>query len=147
MNDKLKTALLKQDACPNPYVRPLTEHSPAAILFFSTGRVAPTGLKAGPGADSCIIREEPRRETQFYRKAVPHIANDVRRRKTEAPARLPGQSFKQPGRPYPDGRFSADGRTMNWSEHDIVASIHAVPPTEVAPQCPDTLYTYMIGCP
>ena len=147
MNDKLKTALLKQDACPNPYVCPVTEHDPAAILFSSMGRVGPIGLMAELGADFYIIREEPQWETQIYRKVIPHIANDVQRLKTETLDRLPGQSFKQPGSPYPNGKFSVDGRTMNWSEHDIVASIHAVPPTEVALQCPDTLYTYMIGCP
>lgn len=145
MNDKLKIALVKQEVYQDLYVCPVTEHDPAAILFSSMGRVGPIGLMAELGADFYIVREEPQQETQIYRKVIPHIAKDVQRLKTQTLDQLPGQSFKQPGSPYPNGKFAVDGRSINWEKYDIVVSINVALPTEVVLQYPNTLFAYMIG--
>lgn len=109
------------------------------------GRVEPIGLIAELGADFYIIKEEENRETQIYWKVIPHIAKDLHLLKTQTLDKLPGQGFKCPGSPYPNGKFAVDGKSIDWGKYDIVISINVSLPTDVVQQYPRTLFAYMIG--
>ncbi len=145
MNNHPKIALLKQEVYQDLYVCPTTEKDPAAILFSSMGRVGPIGLMAELNADFYIIKEEDNYETQIYRKVIPRIANDLQLLKTQTLDKLPGQEFKCPGSPFPNGKFATDCRKIDWSTYDIVISVNVSLPTEIVMQYPHTLFAYMIG--
>lgn len=145
MKDKPKIALLKQEVYQDLYVCPVTEKDPEAILLSSMGRVGPIGLMAELDADFYIIKEEREWETQIYRKVIPHIAKDLHLLKTQTLDKLPGQGFKRPGSPFPNGKFAVDGREIDWNAYDIVISINVALPTNVVRQYPRTLFAYMIG--
>ena len=145
MKDKPKIALLKQEVYQDLYVCPVTEKDPEAILLSSMGRVGPIGLMAELDADFYIIKEEREWETQIYRKVIPHIAKDLHLLKTQTLDKLPGQGFKRPGSPLPNGKFAVDGRAIDWNAYDIVISINVALPTNVVRQYPRTLFAYMIG--
>ncbi|MCD8317737.1 MAG: hypothetical protein LUC45_02255 [Paraprevotella sp.] len=145
MDKAPKIALVKQEVYQDLYVCPVTEKDPATILFSSMGRVGPIGLTADLGADFYIVKEEPQWETHIYRKVTPHIAKYLSMLKTQTLDKLPGQAFKRPGSPYPNGRFAVDGRSIDWGQYDIVISINVSLPAEVVLQYPRTLFAYMIG--
>lgn len=145
MDHPLKIALLKQEVYQDLYVCPSDEKDPAAILFSSMGRVGPIALMSDLNADFYIVHEEPEWETQIYRKVIPHIANDLQLLKTQTLDKLPGQGFKQPGSPWPNGKFAIDGRAIDWGRYDIVISINVALPTQTVLQYPRTLFAYMIG--
>ncbi|MEE1232229.1 MAG: hypothetical protein U0L16_03020 [Phocaeicola sp.] len=140
-----KIALVKQETYQDLYVCPVTEKDPAEILFSSMGRVGPIGLMAELGADFYIIKEEPMPETQIYKKVIPHLAKHLHLLKTQTLDKIPGQEFKQPGSPYPNGKFAVDYRQINWGKYDIVISINVTLPTELVRSYPHTLFAYMIG--
>ena len=141
----MKIALVKQEVYQDLYVCPSTEKDAANILFSSMGRVGPIGLMAELGADFYIVKEEPNRETQVYRKVIPHIAKHLYLLKTETLDKIPGQGFKQPGSPYPNGKFAVPCRDIDWGKYDVVISINVSLPTEVVRSYPNTLFGYMIG--
>lgn len=143
--NKPQIALIKQEVYQDLYVCPVTEKDPAAILFSSMGRVGPIGLMANLDADFYILKEEPEAETQIYKKVIPHIAPHLHLLKTQTLDKIPGQEFKQPGSPYPNGKFAADYRQIDWGHYDIVISINVSLPTHVVLQYPRTLFAYMIG--
>ncbi len=145
MKDKPKIALLKQEVYQDLYVCPATEKDPEAILLSSMGRVGPIGLVAELGADFYIIKEGREWETRIYRKVIPHIAKNLHLLKTQTLDKLPGQGFKRPGSPHPNGRFAVDGREIDWGVYDIVISINVALPTDVVLRYPRTLFAYMIG--
>lgn len=141
----MKIALVKQEVYQDLYVCPSSEKEAASILFSSMGRVGPIGLMAELGADFYIVKEEMNRETQIYKKVIPHIAPYLHLLKTETLDKIPGQEFKQPGSPYPNGKFAIPCRDINWGQYDVVLSINVSLPTEVVRNYPKTLFGYMIG--
>ncbi len=141
----MKIALVKQEVYQDLYVCPVTEKNAANILFSSMGRVGPIGLMAELDADFYIVKEEPEYETQIYRKVIPHIAKHLYLLKTETLDKIPGQEFKQPGSPYPNGKFAIDCHDIDWSKYDVVISINVSLPTSVVRSYPQTLFAYMIG--
>ena len=143
--NKPKIALVKQEVYQDLYVCPVTEKNAANILFSSMGRVGPIGLMADLDADFYIVKEEPEMETQIYKKVIPHIAKYLYLLKTETLDKIPGQEFKQPGSPYPNGKFAVDCHDIDWAQYDIVISINVSLPTSVVRQYPQTLFAYMIG--
>ena len=145
MENKLKIALLKQEVYPDLYVCPVTEKDPATILYSSMRGVGPIGLITDLEGDFYIIKEEPEWETQIYRRVIPKIAKYLPMLKTQTVDKLPGQAFKQPGSPYPNGKFAVDGRSIDWSQYDIVVSVNVALPTQLIRQYPKTLFAYMIG--
>lgn len=140
-----KIALVKQEVYQDLYVCPVTEKDPASILFSSMGRVGPIGLMAEAGADFYIVREEMEPETQIYKKVIPHLAKYFYLLKTETLDKIPGQEFKRPGSPFPNGKFAVDCREIDWGQYDIVISINVSLPTSLVRQYPSTLFAYMIG--
>ena len=145
MNGQPRIALLKQEVYQDLYVCPVTEKHPGSVLFSSSGRVGPIGLVADLGADFYIIKEEQAWETQIYRKVIPHIAKDLQLLKTQTLDKLPGQAFKVPGSPYPNGKFAIDAHSVDWGMYDMVISINVALPTRLVRQYPRTLFAYMIG--
>lgn len=143
--NKPKIALVKQEVYQDLYVCPVTEKNPAEILFSSMGRVGPISLMADLGADFYIVKEETCMETQIYKKVIPHIAKYLYLLKTETLDKIPGQDFKQPGSPYPNGKFAVDCHDIDWGQYDIVISINVSLPTAVVRSFPKTLFAYMIG--
>ena len=141
----MKIALVKQEVYQDLYVCPVTEKDAANILFSSMGRVGPIGLMAELDADFYIVKEEPEFETQIYRKVIPHISKYLYLLKTETLDKIPGQGFKQPGSPYPNGKFAVDCHDIDWSKYDVVISINVSLPTSVVRSYPQTLFAYMIG--
>lgn len=141
----MKIALVKQEVYQDLYVCPVTEKNAANILFSSMGRVGPIGLMAELGADFYIVKEEPEYETQIYRKVIPHISKHLYLLKTETLDKIPGQEFKQPGSPFPNGKFAIDSHDIDWSKYDVVISINVSLPTSVVRNYPQTLFAYMIG--
>lgn len=140
-----KIALVKQEVYQDLYVCPPTEKDAGKILFSSQGRVGPIGLMAELGADFYIVKEEPEWETQIYRKVIPHIAKDLYLLKTQTLDKLPGQEFKRPGSPHPNGEFAVSCYDIDWGGYDIVISINVSLPTQLVRQYPHTLFAYMIG--
>lgn len=143
--NKPKIALVKQEVYQDLYVCPVTEKDPAEILFSSMGRVGPIALMAELNADFYIVKEEMDMETQIYKKVIPHIAKYLYLLKTETLDKIPGQEFKQPGSPYPNGKFAVDCHDIDWGQYDIVISINVSLPTTVVRHYPNTLFAYMIG--
>lgn len=143
--NKPKIALVKQEVYQDLYVCPVTEKDPAEILFSSMGRVGPIALMAELNADFYIVKEEMDMETQIYKKVIPHIAKYLYLLKTETLDKIPGQEFKQPGSPYPNGKFAIDCHNIDWGQYDIVISINVSLPTTVVRHYPNTLFAYMIG--
>ena len=141
----MKIALVKQEVYQDLYVCPVTEKNAANILFSSMGRVGPIGLMAELDADFYIVKEEPEYETQIYRKVIPHISKHLYLLKTETLDKIPGQEFKQPGSPFPNGKFAIDCHDIDWSKYDVVISINVSLPTSVVRSYPQTLFAYMIG--
>lgn len=141
----MKIALVKQEVYQDLYVCPVTEKNTANILFSSMGRVGPIGLMAELDADFYIVKEEPNHETQIYRKVIPHISKYLYMLKTETLDKIPGQEFKQPGSPFPNGKFAVDCHDINWGNYDVVISINVSLPTDVVRSYPNTLFAYMIG--
>ena len=141
----MRIALVKQEIYQDLYVCPVTEKNAANILFSSMGRVGPIGLMAELDADFYIVKEEPEYETQIYRKVIPHISKHLYLLKTETLDKIPGQEFKQPGSPYPNGKFAIDCHAIDWSKYDVVISINVSLPTSVVRSYPQTLFAYMIG--
>lgn len=143
--NKLKIALVKQEVYQDLYVCSHEEHDPARILFSSQGRVGPIGLMAELGADFYIVKEEPERETQIYRKVIPHIAPYLHLLKTQTLDKIPGQEFKQPGSSHANGEFAVSCYDIDWGKYDIVISINVSLPTHLVLSYPNTLFGYMIG--
>lgn len=141
----MKIALVKQEIYQDLYVCPVTEKNAANILFSSMGRVGPIGLMAELDADFYIVKEEPEYETQIYRKVIPNISKHLYLLKTETLDKIPGQEFKQPGSPYPNGKFAIDCHDIEWGKYDVVISINVSLPTSVVRSYPQTLFAYMIG--
>ena len=103
--NKLKIALVKQEVYQDLYVCPVTEKDPGQILFSSMGRVGPIALMSDLNADFYIVKEESNKETRIYQKVIPHIAPYLHLLKTETLDKIPGQEFKSPGSPYPNGKY------------------------------------------
>lgn len=143
--NNLKIALVKQEVYQDLYVCPHTENNPANILFSSQGRVGPIALMAELGADFYIVKEELQKETQIYRKVIPHIAKHLHLLKAQTLDKIPGQEFKQPGSPHPNGEFAVSCYNIDWGKYDVVISINVSLPTQVVLQYPKTLFGYMIG--
>ena len=142
---KPKIALIKQEIYQDLYVCPSDEKNVANILFSSQGRVGPIGLMAELGADFYIIKEEYNRETQIYKKVIPHIAKHLHLLKTQTLDKIPGQEFKQPGSTHANGEFAINCNQIDWGTYDIVISINITLPTYLVAQYPNTLFCYMIG--
>lgn len=140
-----RIALVKQEIYQDLYVCPSTEKDPATILFSSQGRVGPIGLIADLKADFFIVKEEPGKETQIYRKVIPHIAKHLYLLKTQTLDKLPGQAFKQPGSSHANGEFAVSCYEIDWGKYDMVISINVSLPTRLVLQYPRTLFGYMIG--
>lgn len=141
----LKIALVKQVVYQDLYVCPVTEKDPARILFSSMGRVGPMGLPADLNADFYIVNTTPAPETNIWKKVIPHLAKYLPMLETETLDKIPGQEFKQPGSPYPNGQFAVDVNSVDWGQYDIVISINVSLPTAVVLNYPHTLFAYMIG--
>ncbi len=142
---RLRIAFVKQDVYQDLYVAPVTEKDAATLLFSSMGRVGPIGLMADLGADFYIVEEEMAPETQIYRKVVPHMARYFRMLKTQTLDKIPGQAFKQPGSPIPQGRFAVKAGSVDWGQYDVVISVNVSLPTVLVRRFPQTLFAYMIG--
>lgn len=140
-----KIAFVKQVVYQDLYVCPVEEKDPAKILFSSMGRVGPIGLMVDLGADFYIVDTTDNPETNIWKKVIPRLAKYLPRLKTETLDKIPGQEFKQPGSPYPNGRFAVDVRQIDWAQYDIVISVNVSIPTDVVLSCPSTLFAYMIG--
>lgn len=141
----LKIALVKQVVYQDLYVCPVTEKDPIKVLFSSMGRVGPMGLLADLDADFYIVDTTDAPETNIWKKVIPHLAKYLPRLKTETLDKIPGQEFKQPGSPYPNGRFAVNVDAVDWGQYDIVISINVSLPTAVVLKYPHTLFAYMIG--
>lgn len=141
----MKIALVKQEVYQDLYVCPVTEKDTVNILFSSMGRVGPIGLMEEMDADFYIVKEEPEYETQIYKKVIPHISKYLYLLKTETLDKIPGQEFKSPGSPYPNGKFAVDCHNIDWGKYDIVISINISIPTNIVRCYPNTLFAYMIG--
>lgn len=142
---KLRIAFVKQDVYQDLYVVPTSEHDPAAILFSSMGRVGPIGLMADLGADFYIVKEDPEPETQIYRKVVPGLSRYFYLLKTETLDKIPGQEFKRPGSPVPQGRYAVAAENIDWGTYDVVISVNVSLPARLVRKYPRTLFAYMIG--
>ena len=143
--NKLKIALVKQEVYQDLYVCPVTEKDPGQILFSSMGRVGPIALMSDLNADFYIVKEESNKETRIYQKVIPHIAPYLHLLKTETLDKIPGQEFKSPGSPYPNGKYAVSCYTIDWGQYDIVISINISLPTQLILKYPQTLFAYMIG--
>lgn len=141
----LKIALVKQVVYQDLYVCPTEEKDPVKVLFSSMGRVGPMGLLADLNADFYIVNTTEAPETAIWKKVIPHLAKYLPMLKTETLDKIPGQEFKQPGSPYPNGQFSVDVDTVDWGQYDIVISINVSLPTAIVLNYPQTLFAYMIG--
>ena len=142
---RLRMAFVKQDVYQDLYVVPASEHTPSAILFSSMGRVGPIGLMADLGADFYIVEEEFEIETQIYRKVVPGLSRYFRLLKTETLDKIPGQEFKRPGSPVPQGEYAVRADSVDWGQYDVVISVNVSLPTGLVRRYPQTLFAYMIG--
>ncbi len=142
---KLKIAFVKQEVYQDLYVCPVTEKDPAAILFSSMGRVGPIALMSDLGADFYIVKEEPEFETQTYKRVIPHIAKHLYLLKTQTLDKIPGQEFKRPGSPFPNGKFAVACDDVDWGAYDIVVSVNVSLPERTVRRYPRTLFCYMIG--
>lgn len=145
MKKELKIAFVKQEVYQDLYVCSHVERNAAEILFSSQGRVGPIGLMAELGADFYILKEEPNRETQIYRKVIPHLAKHLHILKTQTLDKIPGQEFKQPGSKHCNGEFAISCYDVDWGNYDIVISVNVSIPTELVLKFPTTLFGYMIG--
>ena len=114
--NKLKIALVKQEVYQDLYVCPVTEKDPGQILFSSMGRVGPIALMSDLNADFYIVKEESNKETRIYQKVIPHIAPYLHLLKTETLDKIPGQEFKSPGSPYPNGKYAVSCYTIDWGQ-------------------------------
>ena len=140
----MKIALVKQEIYQDLYVC-AKGSSPEDTLLSSIMRVGPIGLIEELNADFYIVKEEKNRETQLYKKVVPHITPYLHLLKTDTADKLPGQSFKSPGSPFPNGKFAVDCHTINWGLYDIVITINIALPTSIIQKYPQSLFCYMIG--
>mgnify|MGYP001072221845 CR=1 FL=1 len=141
---RLRMAFVKQDVYQDLYVVPTSEKDPAAVLFSSMGRVGPIGLMADLGADFYIVEEEPAPETQVYRKVVPHMSRYFRMLKTETLDKVPGQEFKRPGSPVPQGRYAVSAASVDWGQYDVVISVNVSLPTALVWQYPRPPFPHML---
>jgi hypothetical protein len=142
---KMKFALVKQEVYQDLYVCDSKEKSALKILLSSMGRVGPIGLMAELQCDFFIIKEELNKETQIYKKVIPHICKDLQLLKTKTLDKLPNQGFTKPGSSYPNGKFAVSGDSIDWSEYDVVISINISLKKEILSRHPKTLFCYMIG--
>ena len=140
----MRIALVKQEIYQDLYVCPKNS-SPEETLLSSIMRVGPIGLIEELNADFYIVKQEKNIETQLYRKVIPHITPYLHLLKTKTADKLPGQAFKSPGSPFPNGKFAVDCNTIDWGLYDIVISINIALPTHVVLKHPKTLFCYMIG--
>ena len=142
----MKYALVKQDVYQDLYVSNKNEKNPKEILLSSMMRVGPFGLIKDLGADFFIINEDSKyKETQIYKKSLPSLANEVQLLKKNTVDKLSGEEFKKPGSLFPNGNFSINFDSIDWSLYDIVISINcAIPRVEIVKH-PETLFCYMIG--
>lgn len=143
--NNLKIALVKQEVYQDLYVCSSTERDAANILFSSQGRVGPIALMEELEADFFIVKEEPEKETQIYRKVIPHIAKHLYLLKTQTLDKIPGQEFKQPGSSHANGDFAVSCYDIDWGKYDVVISINVSLPTQLVLKYPKTLFGYMIG--
>lgn len=141
----MKFAFVKQEVYQDLYVCGPEEKSALNILLSSMGRVGPIGLMAELQCDFFIIKEESNKETQTYKKVIPHISKDLQLLKTETLDKLPNQKFKEPGSPFPNGKFAVSGYSIDWSQYDVVISINISLTKKVLKEYPSTLFCYMIG--
>lgn len=141
----LKIALVKQEVYQDLYVCPADEKDPLKVLMSSMGRVGMIGLIAELGADFYIVREENTRETRIWKKVIPQHAESFRSLKTHTLNQLPGQEFKEPGSPFPNGKFAVDCHTIDWDRYDVVISLNVSLPSTLIKKYPRTLFGYMIG--
>lgn len=140
----MNIALVKQEIYQDLYVCP-KNCRPEEILLSSIMRVGPIGLMEELNADFFIVKEENKLETQLYKKVIPHITPHLYLLKTETADKLPGQGFKCPGSPFPNGKFAVDCHSIDWGKYDIVISINIALPTSVVLKHTKTLFCYMIG--
>ena len=71
-----------------------------------------------------IVKEESNKETRIYQKVIPHIAPYLHLLKTETLDKIPGQEFKSPGSPDPNGKYAVSCYTIDWGQYDIVISFN-----------------------
>ncbi len=109
------------------------------------GRVGPIGLIYELGADFIIVKEEYDKETQIYKRSIPHIAESLQLLKTTTLDKLPNQGFKKPGSPHPNGRFSISCRDIDWGAYDIVISVNVSIPKAIIQEYKNTIFCYMMG--
>ncbi|WP_346856195.1 hypothetical protein [uncultured Draconibacterium sp.] len=141
----MKIALVKQEIYQDLYVCPVTERDAARILFSSNMRVGPIGLMAELGADFFIVKEENEKETQIYRKVIPHLADKVKLLKTLPLNKVPGWERRKIGSILSQGELAVNGSDIDWGQYDIVISINISLPTHTILKYPQTLFAYMIG--
>lgn len=142
---KYKIALVKQEVYQDLYVCSIEEKNSRNVLLSSIMRVGPIGLIYELNADFIIVRESPLRETQIYKKVLPHHKSNLHLLKVKTANFIPGLEFCEPGSPFPNGHFAIEIDEIDWSTYDIVISINISIPSKVVDKCPKTLFCYMIG--
>ncbi len=140
-----RIALVKQVVYPDLYVAPAGTSDPLTLLLSSAGRVGPLGLHTRCGADFYIVEEDPAPECATWRLVQPRYADRLPLLRHKLLNELPGEEFKQPGSPHPNGRFAVAPESVDWSRYDIVISLNVALPTRLVRQHPGTLFCYMIG--
>ena len=140
-----RIALVKQVVYQDLYVCSTEEKDPAKVLFSSMGRVGPMALLSDLDADFYIVDTCDKPETNLYKKVIPHLSKYLPMLKTETLDKIPGQEFKKPGSPVPQGTYSVDPYSIDWGKYDIVISLNISLPTEIVLKYPQTLFAYMIG--
>jgi hypothetical protein len=143
--NKPKIAFVKQEVYQDLYVCATSEKDTGSILCSSMGRVGPIALMSDLGADFYIVKEEPDFETQIYKRVIPHLAKHLRMLKTQTLDKVPGQEFKCPGSPWPNGKFAVSCEEIDWGAYDIVVSVNVSLPERTVRKYPSTLFCYMIG--
>lgn len=145
VNNNYKIALVKQEVYQDLYVSPIHEKNSRNILLSSIMRVGPIGLISELNADFIIVKEIPLRETQIYKKVLPHHQSHLHLLKTKTANFIPGLEFCEPGSLFPNGHFAADINEIDWSVYDIIISLNISIPSRIVDLYPQTLFCYMIG--
>lgn len=146
MLDGLKIAFVKQDCYQDLYVGN-KDMLPQELLFSSQGRVGPIGLFTLYGADYYIVKESKKKECRFWEKTTMSKAaiKNNRQLKNITLDKIPGQEFKRPGSPHPNGHYAVDMEEVDWGQYNIVICINIAFPTELVQRYKNTLWCYMIG--
>lgn len=140
----MKICFVKQEVYQDLYICP-NGSDPGDLLASSAMRVGPYGLFSRLGADFRIVKEEKDRETQIYRKSLPHLANDMWLMRDHTLRELPGMGFAEPGTENTNGMYAISAADVDWGTYDVVISVNVSIPRRIVAQYPKTLFCYMIG--